>query len=380
MNQLPNITLSKAIHHNRDVIQIIFPYNPEIKDVLREHTSATWSRTMGCWYMDEKDFNLSFVFEMFRGRAHVNYSSLQNKNKKALVTEIKTRDYSHRKDIELPKGYPDLITQKRYSESTRKTYCAYFKDFQHYFRGKDIDILTVKDINEYILYLVNEWDISFSEQNQRINSIKFYYEQVLGRKKEYYELRRPLKSSTLPRILSKKEIKQMLDRTENLKHKCLLSLLYSAGMRRKELINLKPADVLSERKQIRIAQSKGRKDRYTLLSDTLLTDLRNYYKQYRPQTWLFEGNKAGKKYSATSISKIMDKAANKAGIKRRVTPHMLRHSFATHLLEQGTDLRYIQELLGHSSSKTTEIYTHVSNSNLIGIKNPLDDIFDNKTK
>jgi len=149
-------------------------------------------------------------------------------------------------------------------------------------------------------------------------------------------------------------------------------------LRRSELINLKITDIISEREQIRIAGAKGNKDRYSLLSLKLLNELREYYKQYKPQYWLFEGT-PGKQYSASSIVQILTKGCQLAGIKRRITPHVLRHSFATHLLEQGTDLRYIQELLGHSSTKTTEIYTHVSNKTMRQIKKPLDDFFENNT-
>lgn len=360
------------------VVKIVLDYHAEIVGQLKQSTNAKWSMTMNCWYLPKSDFHLNTFYETFKGLAFIDYSAIKS-NKETNVPVFKTRDYAHRQSIELPKGYIELLRQKRYSPSTIKTYTAYFKDFQNYFAETTIDNLTVDQINGYILYLVEEWKVSGSEQNQRINSIKFYYEQVLGRKKEYYRLERPRKTSTLPKVLSKKEMGLLLKQTKNIKHKCILALLYSAGLRRGELIRLKPENILSDRKQVRIEQSKGNRDRYSLLSDVLLDELRKYYKQYQPKTWLFEGNAAGKPYSAASIAKVLDKAAMLAGIRRKVTPHMLRHSFATHLLEQGTDLRYIQELLGHSSSKTTEIYTHVSNSSITEIKNPLDELFDSPT-
>ena len=158
------------------------------------------------------------------------------------------------------------------------------------------------------------------------------------------------------------------------KHKCILSLIYSAGLRRSELINLQPKDILSDRKQIKIVGAKGKKDRYSIISPYLIEELRLYFKEHRPKKWLFEGWKSGSQYSVTSIRNILNKASTKAGIHKRVTPHMLRHSFATHLLELGVDLRYIQVLLGHGSSKTTEIYTHVSKHEIGKIINPLDDL------
>ena len=272
------------------------------------------------------------------------------------------------------KQYKDLLIQKRYSKNTQDIYCNYFKDFCVYFKKEDLSNITTAQINAYILELIKFKNISISQQNQRINAIKFYYEKILGRDKQYYELHRPKKEHKLPKVLSKDEIKKIFDVTNNLKHKCILMLIYSAGLRRSELLNLTISDIDSKRMVIIINGAKGKKDRISLLSDNLLQLLRQYYKEYHPKKYLFEGQNGGK-YSATSIANILRKGAKKAGIRKTVTPHMLRHSFATHLLEQGTDLRYIQELLGHGSSKTTEIYTHVSKKAIDKIKNPMDDFF-----
>ena len=179
------------------------------------------------------------------------------------------------------------------------------------------------------------------------------------------------KAKKLPKVLSKEDVLKIITNTNNLKHKCIVSLLYSSGIRRNELINLKITDIDSKRMLILIEAAKGKKDRYTLLSNTLLKDLRDYYKQWKPETYIFEGA-YGKQYSAQSVGQIVKNAAIKAGIQITVTPHMLRHSFATHLLEDGVDLRQIQVLLGHSSTKTTEIYTHVATTTFKKIKNPLD--------
>jgi len=263
----------------------------------------------------------------------------------------------------LPKSYLELLEVKRYSTSTIKTYTSYFRQFLIYFSGRDPRTITRAEINKYIYDLIKTQGISKSQQNQRINAIKFYYEKVLGRKKEYYQITRPLKEKKLPQVLTKKEVQQIFGECRNLKHKCILMTLYSGGLRRSELINLKIDDIDSRRMLIRINNSKGNKDRYTLLSETLLKLLRIYYQAYRPEHWLFEGPK-NTQYSATSIAKIFHKALKNTDIGTHATPHTLRHSFATHLLEQGINLRYIQELLGHSSSKTTEIYTHVSNHKL----------------
>ena len=275
---------------------------------------------------------------------------------------------------DITKKYKRLLLQKRYSPNTQRVYSHYFNDFITYFKGANVADLTKEQINNYILTLIKSQNISISQQNQRINAIKFYYEKLLGREKQYYELYRPNKEHKLPKVLSKNEVKKILNSCDNMKHKCILMLIYSAGLRRSELINLKILDIDSERMVINIKGAKGKKDRISLLSDNLLQLLRKYYKKYIPKVYLFEGQSGGK-YSPTSVANILKKASLKAGIKKKVTPHMLRHSFATHLLEQGTDLRYIQELLGHNSSKTTEIYTHVSKRAIDKIKNPIDDFF-----
>lgn len=375
MTTRPYITLKKGIHKDQRVICIVFDYHVQTINDLRKKTHAKWSRTMGCWYFTENDFDLNTFFNTFKELAFIDYSDLKVRPQPVIHKALK-RDYSYRKSTELPKGYLELLKQKRYSESTIKTYLAYFKDYIHYFSERQLAEILVDEINEYIMLLISSEKITGSEQNQRINAIKFYYEKVLGMEKLYCNIERPRKTNQLPKVLSKTEVSQILNNCVNLKHRCILSLIYSAGLRRSELIQLKINDILSDRLQVRVENAKGNKDRYSLLSKKLLNELRTYFKEYRPQYWLFEGNVAGKQYSPTSIAKILEHACHKAGIKRRVTPHMLRHSFATHLLEQGVDLRYIQELLGHSSTKTTEIYTHVSNKNIGMIKNPLDDFFD----
>lgn len=272
---------------------------------------------------------------------------------------------------QLPHGYLELLQQKRYSSSTIVTYTNYFGQFAKHFQNQDLKRITSQEINSYILELIKYNNISISQQNQRINAIKFYYEQVLGRRKQYYQISRPRKESKLPTILTLKEVEKILDLTSNIKHKCILMTIYSAGLRRSELIMLKVEHIDSQRMLIKVCGAKGKKDRFTLLSERLLTELRTYYQQYQPRIWLFEGQDGGQ-YSATSIEKIFRAAVRRAQIRKYVTPHSLRHSFATHLLEQGINLRYIQELLGHASTKSTEIYTRVASNALMKIQNPLD--------
>jgi site-specific recombinase XerD len=208
--------------------------------------------------------------------------------------------------------------------------------------------------------------------NQALSAIKFLFSHVLNKEKILYEIPRPKKEKKLPNILSQDEVLAILDVISNLKHKAILYLVYSAGLRVGEVVRLKINDIDSQRMLIHIRQGKGRKDRYTVLSEITLNILRNYVKMEKPEDWLFPGGKAGSFLTERAVQKVFHKACLKANISKNVTVHSLRHSFATHLLEGGTDLRYIQELLGHKSSKTTEVYTHVTNASISRIKSPLD--------
>lgn len=268
--------------------------------------------------------------------------------------------------------YIDILKLKRYSPHTVKNYIHCFTVFLNYFQAEDIEALPKSKILAFLLKQ-SEQEISSSYQNQLVNSIKFFYEKVLGRNSEYYDIPRPKKEHTLPNVLSEEEIIKIFNTVSNIKHKSILYLLYSGGLRLSEIINLKITDIDSKRNLIFIRGGKGKKDRTTLLSQTLLTTLREYYREYKPKDYLFEGEPGGK-YSPRSVQNIFKKALKLSGIKKHATVHTLRHSFATHLLERGTDLRYIQELLGHANSKTTEVYTHISKKGLDKIISPLDNL------
>lgn len=262
------------------------------------------------------------------------------------------------------------LLSRKYSYRTVKSYLYYNRNFQS-FVNKDPHNVTDSDIKDYLLYLAEEKQSATSTLNQAINALKFYYGSMLKRK-FVYEVKRPRKDKKLPIVLSKEEVAKILNSVDNVKHKAILMLVYSAGLRVGEVVRLRPEDVDSKRMLIHIKGSKGRKDRYTLLSEKALDILRLYWREYKPEKWLFEGFRDGRCISIRTIQAIFEHAKEKAGIRKDVTVHSLRHSFATHLLEGGTDLRYIQELLGHAHSKTTEIYTHVSTKSLGKIKSPLD--------
>lgn len=261
------------------------------------------------------------------------------------------------------------LVYKRYSTNTCITYISCLEKFRDYVNAHKLEIEDVT-IRQYLLYLIAN-DYSRSAQNQHINAIKFYLEKVLKQSRKTYFIERPRKEKKLPTILSEQEIQLIFSMISNIKHKTILSIIYSCGLRIGEVLNLKIEDVDSERMVLQIKQGKGAKDRVVPLAQNVLVLLRKYYSKYKPKIYLFNGED-NLQYSPTSIRNVLKRAVYKAHIKKNVTPHTLRHSYATHLLEQGIDLRYIQVILGHSSVKTTEIYTHVSTKNLQGIKSPIE--------
>jgi len=261
---------------------------------------------------------------------------------------------------------------KRYSANTIKTYASCLQLFFKYFEGADTANLNREDIISYMDDLVQR-GYSKSAQNQYINAIKFYYEKHLGRERTFYFIERPFKDQRVPIVLSKSETQRLFHAVENLKHRTILYTIYGCGLRISELINLKMSDIDREYMCLWIRKGKGNKDRQIPVSLKLLELLERYYKVYKPTVYLINGEN-GLQYPSESIQKIIKVASQRASIQKHVTPHTLRHSFATHLLENGTDLRCIQSILGHNDIKTTQIYTHVTSAHLNNIKNPFDDM------
>ena len=376
---IKKIKLSQIIHNGQPVVQLLFDFDAELAAAVKQLEGCKWSQTMKSWYIPRKQFDLHRFFEAFRGKAWVDYSGVKatatDADHDAKAGKVNTGKQAK---VELPEGYREMLEQKRYSPNTQKIYISYMRDFANMFHRFDLKEVTKDQINRYILWLIREKGISASQQNQRINAIKFYYEKVLGRPGEYYALERPRKSFELPKVLSENEVLAILRATENIKHKAILGTIYSAGLRRSELINLRIQDVQFDKHILYIRGAKGKKDRTSLLSDSIGIVLQRYMQKEKPNYWLFE-SPGRTKYSTTSVARVLNAAVEKAGIRKRVTPHMLRHLFATHMLEQGVDIRYIQTILGHESNKTTEIYTHVSTKPLAKIKSPLDLILKDKT-
>jgi site-specific recombinase XerD len=376
MNQrsLHKITLKHLFIANNKQIGIQFYQNKVLNAIVKGIEAIKWSNEYTMYYLPNTKKNLDTIFNTFRGVAWVNGTYFFGNASGTGEEMICLADYKNR----LPKSgvkycpalFYDTLEIKMYSFATAKSYIHYFEKFINYFYKTDYNQLTEQDIQAYLL-LNQRQGASKSTLNLIINSIKFYYEVVMGMPNRFYAIHRPSKDQKLPTVLALKEVEDIIWATGNIKHKCIVSLLYSAGLRRSELIRLKINDIDSKRLLINVTDGKGNKDRVTLLSERLLQDLRTYYKRYRPKTYLFEGP-TGLQYTGSSINKVIKKATSTAGIRKNVSAHTLRHSFATHLLENGTDLRSIQVLLGHNSSKTTEIYTHVAKNHIEKIKSPID--------
>jgi integrase/recombinase XerD len=324
-----------------------------------------FSKTHTCWYVENGETALSSILSVLKRSARADDSALVEEREKSMRGDVPLR--------ECPSAYVDQLDRMRYSENTKKIHVNFFRNFINYFPATALDEITDDQVNLYMQHLLVTKRVASSTQNQVINAIKFYYEKVRKRARKVYALERPLKETKLPKVLSEEEVAAILKSVDNLKHKTMLSLIYAAGLRRSELLGLRIGDIDSKRMVINIRGAKGKKDRITMLSERILNLLRRYFKEYRPKVWLFEGT-SGERYSASSLQKVFMAALGKSGVRKEASLHTLRHSFATHLLESGTDLRYIQALLGHNSSKTTEIYTHVTTKGIDNIKSPLDNL------
>lgn len=374
-----NIALKHLLIDGRKQIGLKFYPDKVIHALIKELPHVKWSQKFGMVYTPNTPQNFNLIFSTFKGVAWINLSSFSTK--KILKNENQSITVDTYRNRELAVGYKSCpeeflrkLELKHYSMNTARIYISMFERFINAHKEADLLSINEEQIRLYLQGLVQA-QRSDSYINQMINSIKFYYEVVMEMPNRFYSIERPRKKESLPKVISVEEVQMIINNTNNIKHRCIVSLLYSAGLRRGELLNLKLEDIDSKRMVINVKNGKGGKDRLTILSPTVLIELRKYISQWnpRPKTYLFEGE-MGEKYSATSVLRIIQKAAKVAGIKKSISPHVLRHSFATHLLESGTDLRYIQVLLGHSSTKTTEIYTQVATNNIRSIISPIDSL------
>ena len=372
-----NIAMKHLLIDGKKQIGLKFYPDKVIHALVKELPNVAWSNQFGMVYIRNTSENFNLIFSLFKGVAWINLSSFSTKRNLTNENQLLSVDSYRKRKLAIgftpcPEEFLQKLELKRYSMNTARTYIAMFERFINAHDETDLLCINEEQIRLYLQALVQEHR-SDSYINQMINSVKFYYEVVMEMPNRFYSIERPRKKESLPKVISAEEVQMIINNTNNIKHRCIVSLLYSSGLRRGELLNLKMEDIDSKRMIIAVINGKGGKDRMTILSPSVLEILRIYYKAWSPKTYLFEGAK-GEKYSATSVLRIIQKAAKVAGIKKRISPHVLRHSFATHLLEAGTDLRYIQVLLGHSSTKTTEIYTQVATNNIRSIISPIDSL------
>lgn len=307
--------------------------------------------------------------DTYNGPFYVHNTPHKKTQKKALTSSHKAEKHSLKYANALDALEQSLIL-KRYSYATIKSYKSHLKQFLYYYNPQKPSTLAMPEIKAFIFHKIKNERIAERTQNQLINALKYFYERVVGREKMFITIERPKVPKDLPNFLSLQEVERLIKCTHNLKHKAIIMTLYAGGLRLSDVLNLKISDIRSNEGYIRIQAGKGKKDRFTLLAPTLLHILRQYYKEYRPSFYLFEGQNGGK-YSQRSVQNIIKQAVKKSGV-HKATPHTLRHSFATHLVQNGTDIKFVKELLGHNSIKTTEIYLHVSRNNIKNINSPLE--------
>jgi integrase/recombinase XerD len=338
-------------HRGEDRIAVYFKKDPLLIARVKKLDGVRWSQQLLVWHLPDT--------EAYR---------------KKFGLPLAADTMPSNEGIEAITRFKNHLRSKRYSENTIKTYSDALKSFLVFYRLKAISEIDNEDVINYNTDYILKNKLSASYQNQIVNAIKLFFKTTQNKVIDVELIHRPKRAKVLPNVLSKEEVKLLLEAHGNLKHKTMLSLIYSCGLRCGELLALKPINIDSKRNIVLIKNSKGKKDRIAPLSPKILKMLRDYFSVYKPKVYLFEGHTAGVAYDARSLQQVLKQAVQKAGIDKPVTLHWLRHSYATHLLESGTDLRYIQELLGHNNSKTTEIYTHVSTKSIQQIKSPFDDL------
>lgn len=341
---------AKALKHKGESrIAIYFQKDAQLNNRVKQLPDARWSATLKAWHVPDTDQNR----HLLKVEAPYEIPSPEN--------------------IEQLLQFKQWLQSQRYSPNTISTYTDSLKAFLVFFKNKSVREINNADVIHFNNEFIIKKKLSASYQNQVVNAIKLFFSTIQKRQLDINLVERPRKEHRLPNVLSKEDVKRILNATTNLKHKAMLSVIYGCGLRRSELLNLKIEAIDSDRGVIKVMQAKGKKDRIVPLSPKLLELFREYYQVFKPKTWLFEGQ-AGGAYDERSLSNVLKQALLKAKVTKAASLHWLRHSFATHLLESGTDLRYIQEILGHNSSRTTELYTHVSTKEISKIKSPFDDL------
>ncbi|MBX9781310.1 MAG: site-specific integrase [Chitinophagaceae bacterium] len=377
------VVLRPFVHKGVTCIGIYFLFDVDITKKVKSIAGIKWSYTARCWYVLCEKKNYETICTVLGSDVYIETNALRNflQQRKAMAVCDKP---IHRGTFEMivynplcaenilaMTAYKNMLLLKAYSVATIKNYMNEFHQLLRLLGNRNINSLGKEQIMSYLLWLLEKRGCSEMKVHTAVNAIKFYFEQVMGRGKEFYNLPRPKKPWKLPAILAEEEVIRIIGHIKNIKHRAMVMAGYAAGLRVSEIVGLKLSNIDSKRMMIHIQGAKGKKDRMVPLSKKLLIILREYWKLYKPTVNLFEGQ-YGEAYSKRSVQEILQKAKQEVGIQKKGSVHMLRHSYATHLMEAGTDIRIIQELLGHNSIKTTMRYTHVSKKELGRIESPLD--------
>jgi integrase/recombinase XerD len=399
---METIVLKPLYHRSEECIGIYFEKNALLQSLIQNHAGGRWSKTQKCWYVLSSRNNYQQLSRILEGKAALQndelkkyllekkkrnqFSTIENKptppapsekNPAKNTTLIKQATPPHRiskENNEALQKFKQQLILKSYSASTIRTYTNEFVQFLNTIKERPASEFTTARIKDYLQYCHTTLKLSEATLHSRMNSLKFYYEQVLHYEKFFWEIPRPKKKLQLPRFFNQDEIAAIIKAVANLKHKVMLMLAYSGGLRVSEVVNIKSRNIDSKRMSIFIENAKGKKDRMVTLSPLLLIMLREYWKVYNPKRegYLFEGQFDGEAYSTRSLQLVLNAAKQKAGIIKPGSVHALRHSFATHLLDKGTDVTMIMKLLGHNDLKTTLRYLHVTNRDMLQIISPLD--------
>ena len=374
---MQKITLNKVEHRGQQQLTLSFAYNAATKEYIKKFPGVKWSQTLKCFYVPfSKDVTNKIFLYLRHANYFVDYDSLKSKPpEKPKSNKIKINTLLGKDSEEKVLDFMEWMRQKRYSENTINTYQSMVRLFLGYYGSKPIEHLNVADIENFNTNYILANNYSSTYQNQLVNALKLFFSTQEKKDMVLTNLPRPRKQRKLPEVLSIGEIQNLLGNVGNLKHKTLLSFIYACGLRIGETLNIALNDLNLERSFVHIKSGKGHKDRYVPIPKRMNLLLTKYIQAYKPNYFLFEGAKGGK-YSPVSARQVLQRALKASGITKQITLHTLRHSHATHLLENGTDLRYIQELLGHNNPKTTMLYTHVSSTSLDKIKNPFDEFED----
>ena len=389
---METIVLKSIYHRGGQCIAMYCKPERVLVKILKDVLKAMWSKTNIAWYLESSKENYDKIIKAFKNVAIINDQRLEEfKSTEKESVSIFSKDFKEKKQTTYSpvseksarlsdenfyayKKFIQKLELKGYSQSTVRTYSSEFIQFLDVLKDYPAESLSVERIKDYLHYCLRDLKLSESTIHSRINALKFYYEQVLNRDHFFLEIPRPKKRLQIPKVVSKEQIAILINSIENTKHKTIIMLAYACGLRVSEVVSLKVRNIDSDRKLLIVEQGKGKKDRVVSLGPGMLIMLRNYYSIYKPVNYLFEGQYKNEHLTARSIQKVLQDAKKKSGITQAGNMHLLRHSFATHLLDKGIDVVFIQKLLGHNDIKTTLKYLHVTNKDLIHIISPLEDI------